>query len=155
MAILGAVVILFVLGPAIAHRFFPPPPPGPLDTARARSDARARLAAEQRRIAAEQKANETWRLNSIVSDTKATCHASAERATRLVHAHAEWANQDLIQVICRTIWAGMTSDQLLAAWGKPQAVSSSSTGDQTWVYGAGTFVHLEGRLVMSWQTFSQ
>ena len=111
-------------------------------------------AAERRRAAAEQKSLETWRLSSIASDTKASCRASAERAHRIVRAHEDWSDQDLIRVICKEIWEGITADQLLAAWGRPQGITRNSTGYQQWEYGSGTYVFLAGTYVTSWQTYS-
>jgi hypothetical protein len=128
----------------------------------ARLELASREAAERRRVGAEQKRAESWRINSIASDAKAytfsdgsACrNASVERATRLVRAHEDWSNQDLIKVICKAVWVGMSADQLRAAWGNPQGINQSSTGFQQWVYGTGTYVYLQGSLVTSWQTFS-
>lgn len=129
----------------------------------ARRELASREAAERRRVAAEQKRAESWRINSIASDAKAYTfsdgshcrYASVERATRLVRAHEDWSNQDLIMVVCKAIWVGMSADQLRAALGNPQGINQSSTGFQQWVYGAGTYVYLQGSLVTSWQTFSR
>src|SRR5262245_26647108 len=93
---------------------------GPATIRAARRELAARERAEQQRIAAEAKSAETWRINSIAQDARAfifsdgsRCRsASVERATRLVRAHPDWANQDLIRIVCKSVWVGMSADQL-------------------------------------------
>lgn len=67
----------------------------------------------------------------------ASCKPSGARVTKLVANHGAWDNADLATIVCRRIRIGMTSDQVVAAWGRPQDINTTTTAHGTheqWVW---------------------
>jgi hypothetical protein len=75
---------------------------------------------------------------------------------RLLEAHGNWSDADLLSVACGGIRIGMTADQVIASWGRPDDINRSifATGvHEQWVYGelGGSYVYLEDGVVTSLQ----
>ena len=82
-------------------------------------------------------------------------HPSRARLRRLAAAHPEWSAEVLGDATCRLITTGMTSEQVVAAWGRPDQINSTqltTSSHEQWVYGDHDFVYLDDGIVTSWQS---
>lgn len=96
---------------------------------------------------------------------KARIEAQAEAARKVARKNAaakkdqrcreKWSSSDCDMIASRQVWVGMTAEQAIASWGRPQHINSdiSAAGRQEqWVYGddyiyviAGKVAHLQIR----------
>ena len=54
------------------------------------------------------------------------------------------------KILKRKVWVGMTKEMLLISWGEPESISSSSYGDNQWVYNS-QYVYLNSSgIVTAW-----
>lgn len=85
-----------------------------------------------------------------------TTKTNAEKRAKILHeANPSWDKEDCMLIIGRRIWIGMSEDQLVKSWGRPNDVNSTvgSWGShEQWVYGDfGPYVYVENGTVTSWQ----
>jgi len=91
---------------------------------------------------------------SILAVGIPTCKLSSKRTKLLLKRYPEWADHAILLVGCRQIQVGMTQEQLLASWGNPERVNSTTTPagrDDQLVYGD-NYVYLSDGVVTSYQT---
>jgi hypothetical protein len=79
---------------------------------------------ERRRIA-EAKENEAEHVKTILQ--LASCTPSRTRVSSLVTKHPGWKDEDVASVACRKIRIGMDAEQVIAAWGRPQDINTTTT----------------------------
>lgn len=82
-------------------------------------------------------------------------HPSRARLRRLAAAHPEWSAEVLGDATCRLITMGMTGEQVVAAWGRPDRINSTqlaTSSHEQWVYGDHDLVYLDDGVVTSWQS---
>ena len=94
------------------------------------------------------------RQRAILAAAIPTCKLSSKRTASLLRRHADWDDDAIILVGCRRIRVGMTQEQLVASWGNPETVNSTTTPagrDDQLVYGD-NYVYISGGLVTSFQT---
>lgn len=76
--------------------------------------------------------------------------AAKKRLEEYVQAHPEYATQ----ILARQIALGMSQEDVIAAWGKPDRVNTTVTAlgkHEQWIYGD-TYVYVSDGRVTSWQT---
>lgn len=92
---------------------------------------------------------------STVGGSKCT-RATRGRASELLAAHPEWSDDVISTVACGWVQEGLTKDQLVASWGRPDHINRSGGAygiHEQWVYHDGSsYVYLEEGIVTSWQT---
>ena len=78
------------------------------------------------------------------------------RVRRLIAEHRQWSDEELLSVACGGIVIGMSAEQVVASWGRPNDINRSiySSGvHEQWVYGEldASYVYLEDGVVTSLQ----
>jgi hypothetical protein len=96
------------------------------------------------------------RLAQIQLDAFSVCqsrHSAAVAALAL--KHPDWSDDAIAIVACHRVVVGMSQEQLLASWGRPEQVNrtvvGSSASDQL-VYSDNNYVYIENGVVTSYQT---
>jgi hypothetical protein len=74
-----------------------------------------------------------------VADIQAVgpCKSSASRVGSLVTRHPNWSDTHIAHIACRSVVIGMSSDQAIAAWGRPDDVNRTTSAygvSEQWVY---------------------
>jgi hypothetical protein len=85
-----------------------------------------------------------------------TTKTNAERRAKKLHEeNPYWDKKECMLIIERKIWMGMSKDQLVKSWGRPNDINrtvGSWGSHEQWVYGDfGPYVYVENGTVTSWQ----
>ena len=125
---------------------------------------KARAEEERRAAAAAEAQGLRDRIQSILSITKGeqtidgtSCKkATYARVENIVRRHPTWSDDEIALVACGFIRTGMTAEQLIESWGRPEDINRTVTSlgvSEQWVYNSpyGPYVYLDGGVVTSWQ----
>lgn len=87
--------------------------------------------------------------NNIIINTKIPANysvqATQEQVDNLIKKYPNWGLQIYIDVAQKAVHVGMTQEQVLEAWGKPQKTSTlNDRGDELWNYLQGNSVTFVG-----------
>lgn len=75
-------------------------------------------------------------------------------AGKIWQKHKEWGRETCETIAKRQTIVGMTAEQVRLAWGKPDHVNSTITGNhrsEQWVYGSNQYVYFEDGIMTSLQ----
>ena len=100
--------------------------------------------------AARIQADEKWRADEEAFYAKTP-------AGKIWVKHRDWSRSVCWSIARHEITVGMTSEQVRAAWGKPNHINSTITANrrhEQWVYDSGSYVYFEGGIMTSLQTTS-
>jgi hypothetical protein len=123
----------------------PPGSPAAPRPARRAAEASSRRAAEQSSPASGVVAGPE---TQALIDSGAGCDAPS-RVDALAARHPDWARESAVLVSCGKIALGFTSDQVIAAKGRPRQIERPQGASQVeeWVYRAQRVVLEQGRVV--------
>jgi len=79
-----------------------------------------------------------------------------QKAAKLRAKHPDWSTDTCYTIAQRKVQIGMTKDQVLAAWGKPQDINRTVTPfgtSEQWCYGdiGGTYLYFDDGVMTSFQ----
>jgi hypothetical protein len=89
-------------------------------------------AAELRQATSEARKNRVADIQAV-----GPCKSSASRVGSLVTRHPNWSDTHIAHIACRSVVIGMSSDQAIAAWGRPDDVNRTTSAygvSEQWVY---------------------